>query len=49
MTLTEQRLVQAASNVYGFGEELRREDLKRLAERYGQWQGYWAHYLRVAS
>ncbi len=47
--LTETRLVEAASKVYGYGEELSREDLKRLAERYGPWQGYWAHYLRVGS
>jgi DNA-3-methyladenine glycosylase II len=47
--LTEKRLVEAASKVYGYGEELSREDLKRLAGRYGLWQGYWAHYLRVGS
>ena len=47
--LTETRLIEAASRVYGYGEELSREDLKRLAERYGLWQGYWAHYLRVGS
>ena len=47
--LTETRLNEAASKVYGYGEELSREDLKRLADRYGPWQGYWAHYLRVGS
>ena len=47
--LTETRLLEAASKVYGHGEELSREDLKRLAERYGSWQGYWAHYLRVGT
>jgi DNA-3-methyladenine glycosylase II len=47
--LTEGRLIEAASKIYGYGEELSREDLKRLAERYGLWQGYWAHYLRVGS
>jgi DNA-3-methyladenine glycosylase II len=47
--LTEKRLIEAASKVYGHGEELSREDLKRLAERYGPWQGYWAHYLRVGT
>jgi DNA-3-methyladenine glycosylase II len=47
--LTETRLVEAASKVYGYGEELSRKDLKRLADRYGPWQGYWAHYLRVVS
>jgi DNA-3-methyladenine glycosylase II len=47
--LTETRLVEAASKVYGHGKELGREELKRLAERYGPWQGYWAHYLRVGT
>lgn len=47
--LTETRLFEAASKVYVYGEELSREDLKRFAERYGPWQGYWAHYLRVGT
>jgi len=47
--LTETRLLEAASKVYGHGKELSREELKRLAERYGAWQGYWAHYLRVGT
>ena len=47
--LTETRLLEAASKVYGHGKELGREELKRLAERYGLWQGYWAHYLRVGT
>ena len=47
--LTEARLFVAASKVYGHGEELSRVDLKRLADKYGLWQGYWAHYIRVAS
>jgi DNA-3-methyladenine glycosylase II len=47
--LTEARLLEAASKVYGHGEELNRDDLKRLADKYGLWQGYWAHYIRVTS
>jgi DNA-3-methyladenine glycosylase II len=47
--LTETRLLEAASKVYGHGKELGREELKRLADRYGYWQGYWAHYLRVGT
>jgi DNA-3-methyladenine glycosylase II len=47
--LTEARLFEAASKVYGHGEELNRDDLKRLADKYGLWQGYWAHYIRVIS
>jgi DNA-3-methyladenine glycosylase II len=47
--LTETKLIEAASKVYGYGEELSRDDLKRLADRYGPSQGYWAHYLRVGT
>lgn len=47
--LTETKLVEAASKVYGFGEEMSREALQHLADKYGPWQGYWAHYLRVVS
>ena len=47
--LTETRLLEAASKVYGHGKELDREALKHLADRYGYWQGYWAHYLRVGT
>src|SRR6266700_1204310 len=47
--LTETRLIEATSKVYGYSEELSRDDLKRLADRYGPWQGYWAHYLRVGT
>jgi DNA-3-methyladenine glycosylase II len=47
--LTELRLLEAATKVYGHGKELSREELKHLAERYRQWQGYWAHYLRVGT
>jgi DNA-3-methyladenine glycosylase II len=46
--LTETRLIEAASKVYGHGEDLNRDDLKRIADTYGSWQGYWAHYIRVA-
>jgi DNA-3-methyladenine glycosylase II len=49
LPLTETRLLEAASKVYGHGKELGRQELKRLAERYGPGQGYWAHYLRVGT
>lgn len=47
--LTEARMLEVASKVYGHGKELSREDLIETAERYGPWQGYWAHYLRVGA
>jgi DNA-3-methyladenine glycosylase II len=47
--LTEKRLVEAVSRVYSHGEYLSREEIQRIANHYGLWQGYWAHYLRVTS
>ena len=47
--LSEERQLTAASKVYGHGKEISREELKDLANRYGRWQGYWAHYLRVGK
>lgn len=47
--LTEKRLQETASRVYGHGKELSRSEIARIAERYGTYQGYWAHYLRVGS
>ena len=47
--VTETRMLEVASTVYGHGKDLSSEELKRLAERYGSWQGYWAHYLRVGT
>lgn len=40
-------LVRAASAVYG--RRLSDEEFRELAEGYGSWQGYWAHYLRAAQ
>lgn len=43
----EARLGQAAARVYG--RALSAAELEAVAERYGAWKGYWAHYLRVAG
>lgn len=43
----EARLGQAVARVYG--RPLGEAELAALAERYGAWRGYWAHYLRVAG
>ncbi len=45
----EKRLAAAAGRLYNGGPPLSEAALSRLAERYGPWQGYWAHYLRVAG
>jgi DNA-3-methyladenine glycosylase II len=43
----EARLGQAAARVYR--HSLSDAELAAIAERYGAWKGYWAHYLRVAG
>ncbi|SRR6266446_939231 len=47
--LSEKKLLQAVSRTYGRGQEMTSETLQRIADQYSTWQGYWAHYLRVAS
>ncbi|OJV94723.1 MAG: hypothetical protein BGO39_22210 [Chloroflexi bacterium 54-19] len=32
-----------------YGPDMDEEDLLTFAQDYGEWKGYWAHYLRVAS
>ncbi|WP_433135699.1 DNA-3-methyladenine glycosylase family protein [Actinomadura nitritigenes] len=46
-TPLEKALRGAASRAYG--RPLSDADLQRIAEGYGPWQGYWAHYLRAAA
>ncbi|WP_207938908.1 DNA-3-methyladenine glycosylase family protein [Actinomadura darangshiensis] len=46
-TPVEKALLGAASRAYG--RALTEAGLRKLAERYGPWQGYWAHYLRAAA
>src|SRR5262245_19001818 len=45
----EKRLAAAAGRLYNGGPPLSEAALSRLAERYGPWQGYWAHYVRVSG
>jgi DNA-3-methyladenine glycosylase II len=45
----EAKLSAAASKLYGQGRTLSDQSIREIASRYGVWQGYWAHYLRVAS
>lgn len=46
-SLDEVKLLSAGRRVYG--PEQTAESLQLIAERYGRWQGYWAHYLRAAG
>jgi DNA-3-methyladenine glycosylase II len=43
----DQRLMRIAGHVYGNGQPLPAEEVQRLADHYGDLQGYWAHYLRA--
>lgn len=45
LTSPETRLVQIASRLYG--RTLTADDVQALAAAYGDYQGYWAHYLRA--
>jgi len=46
--LIDKSLVRAVLAVYGPHRMLRTDDVARLAERYGEHRGLWAHYVRVA-
>lgn len=46
ITTEERNLLEAAATVYGGHPDW--DEVKRLAEPYGEYQGYWAHYLRAS-
>jgi DNA-3-methyladenine glycosylase II len=41
-------VIDAASLVYGEGRRLTPLEVGTLADAYGAWKGYWAHYLWLA-
>jgi len=43
----DRSLMRIAGHVYGDGRPLTAPEVQRLADHYGDLQGYWAHYLRV--
>ncbi|MGI9060005.1 MAG: DNA-3-methyladenine glycosylase 2 family protein [Ktedonobacteraceae bacterium] len=47
--VTEKRMFEVVSRLYNAGQAVSAEDVRRIAEQYGPYQGYWAHYLRVAA
>jgi DNA-3-methyladenine glycosylase II len=47
--LGEKKLLEAASRLYGHGSDLTRAEVEKIAESYGPYKGYWAHYVRVGS
>jgi DNA-3-methyladenine glycosylase II len=44
----ERELAEAAGRLYGDGRPLATGELRRLLDRYGPYQGYWAFYVRNA-
>ncbi len=49
LTSNEKAMLAAASRLYGHGKDLTQTDVERIGERYGDYKGYWGHYLRVGS
>lgn len=47
LNLDDRWLGMAASKVYG--QDLSLKDIREIADKYGQWQGYWAHYIRAVA
>ncbi len=43
---SDHRLISSAAKFYG---EMVFAGISSIAEQYGEWQGYWAHYLRAAA
>ena len=48
-SIAGQRMIDAASKVYGHGRTLTEQEFLVLAEKYREWPGYWLYYLRTAS
>lgn len=46
---SEKPFLEAASRVYGHAPDFGRKDVMQHARTYGDFQGYWAHYLRVSG
>ena len=49
LPLGEEKMLAAASRAYGGGRAITQAEAERIAARYGAYQGYWAHYLRVGA
>ena len=45
----DKSLMRIAGQIYGDGQPVTPEELQRLADRYGDLQGYWAHYMRATG
>lgn len=45
----DRSLMRIAGHIYGDGQPLAADEVQRLADHYGDLQGYWGHYLRVTG
>ncbi len=45
----EKKIIGATSRLYGHGHDLTRAEVEKIAEKYGPYKGYWAHYVRVGA
>jgi DNA-3-methyladenine glycosylase II len=45
----DRSLMRIAGHIYGDGKPLPAEEVQRLADHYGDLQGYWGHYLRATG
>lgn len=48
LTSVEENLMRAISRVYKADQPVSREDVERIAARYGEYAGHWAFYMRNA-
>ena len=46
---SEKRLLAVINQRYANGQPLTQSQAQEIAQSYGPWQGYWAHYLRAAE
>ena len=47
--LLDRVILEAASRLYGGGITLDVSEVRRIAQRYHPWEGYWAHYIRIGA
>ncbi len=49
LPVNEKRLDEEIAYWYGKGRTLKASAIQEIADYYGPWKGYWAHYLRAAT
>ncbi|MGH2514869.1 MAG: hypothetical protein ACRDHP_04370, partial [Ktedonobacterales bacterium] len=49
VSTVDAELAAAAATLYNAGQPLAHDEMRRLLDRYGSIQGYWAYYVRIAA